>query len=150
MRRSALGSCPFRPVTLTPPTKQCSIALWHGYVKAQFYVRARDDDRALGFSETFRTWRLPWEERRSMKDDPSALAALAAFEADLLANGWKRIRRAPHSDWYELRFRRTVRAPNVAEALAPVARRPRRPPGSPPFLRSGETQLTRASPHSSP
>ena len=113
-------------MTLTPPTQQCSIALWRGYVTAQFYVRARDDDNALGLSETFRTWRLPWEERRSIKDDPSALAALAGVEADLLANGWKRMRRAPRADWYEFRFRRTVPAPNATEAPAPVARR-RRP-----------------------
>ena len=109
---------------MTPPTQQCSISLWRGYVTAQFYVRARDDDKALGLSETFRTWRLPWEERRSVKDDPSALAALAGVEADLLANGWKRMRRAPRADWYEFRFRRTVPDPNAAEAPAPVARRP--------------------------
>ena len=55
-----------------------------------------------------------------MKDDPSALAALAGVEADLLANGWKRMRRAPRADWYEFRFRRTVPAPNAAEAPAPA------------------------------
>jgi hypothetical protein len=59
-----------------------------------------------------------------MKEDPSALAALAGVEADLLANGWKRMRRAPRADWYEFRFRRIVPAPNAAEAPAPVARRP--------------------------
>jgi hypothetical protein len=89
-----------------PPTQQCSIALWRGYVTAQFYVRSKDHDRALGFSQAFRTWRLPWKERKPMAEDPSVLAALAALEAELLSSGWERMRRAPGSEWYELRFRR--------------------------------------------
>jgi hypothetical protein len=41
-----------------------------------------------------------------MEGDPSARAALAALKADLLAEGWERMRRAPGTEWYELRFRR--------------------------------------------
>lgn len=47
----------------------------------------------------------PVGEPRAMQNDPSVLAALEALEADLLARGWERMRRAPGSEWYELRFR---------------------------------------------
>jgi hypothetical protein len=99
-------------VTQTPPTThQCSIALWRGYVTAQFYVWSRDHEGALGVSQPFRTWRLPWHERKPLNEDPSVLSALVALETDLLSNGWERMRRAPGSEWYELRFRRAGSAP---------------------------------------
>jgi hypothetical protein len=99
-------------VTQTPQTTdQCSIALWRGYVSAQFYVRSRDHDGAFGFSQAFRTWRFPWRKNTPLKEDPSVLAALVALETDLLSHGWERMRRAPGSQWYELRFRREGSAP---------------------------------------
>jgi hypothetical protein len=113
-------------VTKTPqPTQQCSIALWRGYVSAQFYVRSKDHEGALGFSQAFRTWRPPWKEREPMSKDPSVLAALVALEADLLSNGWERMRRAPGSEWYELRFRRggsMSRPPRQLRAVSNGAR----------------------------
>jgi hypothetical protein len=121
MRRSGTWALSVQVVTPTPPTPQCSIALWRGYVVGQFYVRSPDRDEALCFSQTFRTWRFPWEQRRPIEQDPSALAALAALEADLLANRWERMRRARGAEWYELRFRRRVLAPDLAEP--PLLRR---------------------------
>jgi hypothetical protein len=106
-------------VPLTPPQPQCSIALWRGYVAAQFYARARDRDEAYGFSESFRTWWLPWEPRVPIEDDPRALAALEGLEADLMARGWERMRRAPGAAWYELRFRRQAAAPAVSQRPKP-------------------------------
>ena len=94
-----------------PPQPQCSIALWRGYVAARFYARARDRDEAFGFSEPFRTWCLPWETLVPIEEDPRALAALEALEAELLARGWERMRRAPGAKWYELRFRRPAMEP---------------------------------------
>lgn len=97
----------FTVMTPTPqPTQQCSIALWQGYVSAQFYARGKDLEGALGLSPAFRMWRLPWSASRPMREDLRVLAALVALEADLLSDGWQRMRRAPGSEWYELRFRR--------------------------------------------
>jgi hypothetical protein len=108
-------------VTQTPqPTQQCSIALWRGYVSAQFYVRQKDLDGALGISQAFRTWRPPWEERKPLAEDPAVLAALAALEADLISSGWKRMRRAPGSEWYERRFRRGESRTRPPRQLRPV------------------------------
>ena len=81
------------------------------YVAAQLYARARDRDEAFGLSESFRTWCLPWEARVPIEDNPRALAALEALEAELLARGWERMRRAPGAEWYELRFRRPAAEP---------------------------------------
>jgi len=47
-----------------------------------------------------------------------ARAALAALKADLLAQGWERMRRAPGTEWYELRFRRE----ETASLLRPAPR----------------------------
>jgi hypothetical protein len=113
-------------VTQTPqPTQQCSIALWRGYVSAQFYVRSKDHEGALGCSQVFRTWRLPWQERTALAEDPAVLAALDALEADLLSSGWERMRRAPGSEWYERRFRRgksPTRRPRQLRAVGNGAR----------------------------
>ena len=43
------------------PSPQCSIALWRGYVTAQFYAWDSNDGRVLLLSPTFQTWRLPWQ-----------------------------------------------------------------------------------------
>lgn len=102
---------------LTPPQPQCSIALWRGYVAAQFYARARDRDEAFGFSQSFRTWRMPWEARVPIEEDPRALAALEALESELLARGWERMRRAPGAEWFELRFRRSAAEPVSSSRL---------------------------------
>jgi hypothetical protein len=104
-------------VPLTPPQPQCSIALWRGYVAAQFYARARDRDEAFGFSQSFRTWRMPWEARVPIEEDPRALAALEALESELLARGWERMRRAPGAEWFELRFRRSAAEPVSSSRL---------------------------------
>ena len=125
MRRSGTRALSVQVVTPTPPTQQCSIALWRGYVAAQFYVRSRDRDEALGFSQAFRTWRFPWEERKPIERDPSALAALAALEADLLANRWERMRRARGAEWYELRFRRSALPPSLTQSAPAPASKPR-------------------------
>jgi hypothetical protein len=106
LRRSGARSSSIQVVPHTPPQPQCSIALWRGYVAAQFYARARDRDEAFGFSESFRTWCMPWEARVPIEEGPRALAALEALESELLARGWERMRRAPGAKWYELRFRR--------------------------------------------
>jgi hypothetical protein len=106
-----------------PPTKHCSIALWRGYVSAQFYVRSKEQEGALGFSQSFRIWRFPWRERKPLDEDPSVLAALVALEADLLSSGWERMRRAPGSEWYELRFRRGGSATKPSRTRARSPRR---------------------------
>lgn len=125
--RTSRSLLPSRVVTKTPPPQQYSVALWRGYVTAQFYVREQGHDDALGFSQTFRTWRLPWEDGEPMEKDPSALAALAALEADLLAQGWERMRRAPGSEWYELRFRRAKSTVRLAPERAPLGALPPEP-----------------------
>jgi hypothetical protein len=91
-------------VTPTPPP-QCSIALWQGYVSAQFYARDSNGGEVLVFSPTFRTWRLPWQPSVPIRDDPRALAALETLKSELRSRGWARMRRKAGSDWYECRFR---------------------------------------------
>lgn len=88
----------------TPPP-QCSIALWQGYVTAQFYARDSNGGEVLFLSPAFRTWRLPWQPAIAMREDPRALAALEALDSELRSRDWVRMRRAPGSDWFELRFR---------------------------------------------
>jgi hypothetical protein len=105
MRRSG-GLIRSTEVVTTRPEEQCSIALWRGYVKAQFYAREQGDDRALRVSPFFPIWHFPWEHSEPLDVDPRARAALAALRADLLADGWEPMPRAPRTDWYELRFRR--------------------------------------------
>ena len=73
-------------VTRTPP-QQCSIALWRGYVKAQFYAREQGYDRALRVSPLFPIWHFPWEHSQPLEVDPRARAALVALRDDLLADG---------------------------------------------------------------
>ena len=105
-RRSGRSDClSGKDVTRTPPPPQCSIALWRGYVSAQFYAPTENGKGALGVSPVFRTWRFPWQKRLPLSKDPTAVAALEALSVDLKARGWDRIRRAPGSDWYEYRFR---------------------------------------------
>lgn len=89
-------------MTPTQPP-QCSIALWQGYVTAQFYARNPDGD-ILFFSPTFRTWRPPWRPSVPMSEDARALAALEALEAYLRSRDWVRTRRELGDDWYESRF----------------------------------------------
>jgi hypothetical protein len=105
MRRSG-GLIRSTKVVTTRPQEQCSIALWRGYVKAQFYAWGQGDDRALRVSPFFGIWHFPWEHSEPLEVDPRARAALGALRADLLADGWEPMPRAPRSDWYELRFRR--------------------------------------------
>ena len=106
MRRSD-GLDPFHVRVVTrPPLQQCSIALWRGYVTAQFYVREQGHNEALCVSPSFPTWRFPWEHSKPLVADPRARAALAALRGDLLADGWDHVRRAPGTEWYEVRFRR--------------------------------------------
>jgi hypothetical protein len=87
----------------TPP--QCSIALWRGYVTAQFYAWNVNSGDVLCLSPTFPTWRLPWQRSVPMREDPKALAALKALEAELVSRDWVRMGREPGSEWYEYRFR---------------------------------------------
>ena len=103
MRRSFLIRS--TEVVTRRPQQQCSIALWHGYVTAQFYVREQGHGEPLRVSPFFSTWHFPWEHSEPLEADPRARAALAALRADLLANGWEPMRRAPGTEWYELRFR---------------------------------------------
>jgi hypothetical protein len=136
----------FTVVTPTPqPTQQCSIALWRGYVSAQFYVRGKELEGALGLSPTFRSWRLPGTAHRPMREDPSVLAALTALEAELLSDGWERMRRAPGSEWYELRFRRASESRSTRSGSngspAPHLRAVDAPPAS-----SGPTTSARRGP----
>jgi hypothetical protein len=105
MRRSG-GLIRSTKVVTTSPQEQCSIALWRGYVKAQFYAREQGDDRAFRVSPFFPIWHFPWEHSEPLEVDPRARAALAALRADLLADGWEPMPRAPRTDWYELRFQR--------------------------------------------
>ena len=105
----------------TPPP-QCSIALWRGYVTAQFYARDSNGGGVLFFSPTFQTWRLPWQPSVPMRDDSRALEALEALKAELRSRGWARVRREPGSDWYEFRFRLGRRPSATAgERLAAAA-----------------------------
>lgn len=93
-------------MTKTPPQQLCSISLSRGYVAARFYVLEQGSPGPLCASQPFRAWRLPWKNGKPTKENPNARAALAGLEADLLAQGWERMRRAPGAEWYELRFRR--------------------------------------------
>ena len=93
MRRSG-GLIRSTEVVTTRPEEQCSIALWRGYVKAQFYAREQGDDRALRVSPFFPIWHFPWEHSEPLDVDPRARAALAALRADLLADGWEPMPRA--------------------------------------------------------
>ena len=107
MRRSGVLIRSTEVVTRRPQQQQqCSIALWRGYVKAQFYAQEQGHDEALRDSPFFPTWHFPWEHSEPLEVDPRARAALAALRADLLADGWKPMRRAPGTEWYQLRFRR--------------------------------------------
>jgi hypothetical protein len=40
-----------------------------------------------------------------MREDPKAVAALEALEAELVSRDWVRMGREPGSEWYEYRFR---------------------------------------------
>lgn len=94
------------PWVLSSPTPpQCSIALWRGYVTAQFYARNVSSGDVLCLSPTFSMWRLPWQPSVPMREDPNALAALEALEAELVSRDWVRMGREPGSEWYEYRFR---------------------------------------------
>lgn len=112
-------------MTATQPP-QCSIALWRGYVSAQFY--ARDSGGAvLVLSPTFRICRLPWQHSPPMREDTDALAALEALKSELRSRGWVRMRREAGSQWYEGRFRLGRRPPaggrvdrNGSHMLAPA------------------------------
>jgi hypothetical protein len=104
-------------LVVTPPTtQQCSIALWRGFVSGQFYVRWKDREGALSLSPTFRLLRLPWEAGNSLQTNPTVLDALAGLNAELLSKGWERMRRAPGSEWYELRFRRATPTEDESQA----------------------------------
>jgi hypothetical protein len=91
-------------VTPTQPP-QCSIALWRGYVTAQFYALDSNGGGILFLSPTFRTWRLPWQPSMPMREDPRALAAFEALEAQLRSRDWVCMGSEPGADWYESRFR---------------------------------------------
>ena len=80
------------------PPPPCSIALWRGYVAGQFYLREPEGGAALALSPTFRIWRFPWQERKPLDEDAGAVAALAALRADLISDGWERMRRASGSE----------------------------------------------------
>ena len=92
-------------MTETPPTHRCAIALWRGYVSAQFYASSQDGNGPLALSPVFRTWHFLWQKREPLRKDPSALTALDALRADLESKGWKPMRRAAGSRWFEYRFR---------------------------------------------
>lgn len=98
---------------------QCVVALWRGYVKAQFYARLRGRDEALCYSPMFRTWRPPWQRGVPMREDAAARAALGALETTLWEYGWERMRRSAGAEWYELRFR-----PATAETRSAAPRPP--------------------------
>ena len=89
------------------PPPPFSIALWRGYVKAKFYLRDPQSGEAHAESPAFRTWRFPWQGRKALQEDPAAVAALAALRSDLLSRGWERVPRAPSSEWFEFRYRRS-------------------------------------------
>jgi hypothetical protein len=96
------------------------IALWRGYIAGRFYAHFADHDGAFSLSPSFQTWAFPWQQRLPITEDPAALEALETLEADLLEQGWEKMRRAPGSEWYELRFRRprrrhAVSRPETAE-----------------------------------
>jgi hypothetical protein len=93
MRRSGVLIRSSEVVTRRPQ-QHCSIALWRGYVSAQFYVQEPGHSDAPRFSPSFRTWHFPWEGSEPLDADLSARAALAALRDDLLAAGWTRMRRA--------------------------------------------------------
>ena len=112
--------CPEGVVTETPPSNRCAIALWRGYVSAQLYASSQDGNGLLALSPTFRTWRFPWQKREPLRKDPTALAALDALRADLESKGWKPMRRAAGSRWFEYRFR------SGDSGADPTARRHRR------------------------
>ncbi len=86
-----------------PP--QCTIALWRGYVTAQFYARDSNGGGVLFVSPTFRTWSPPWQPSVPLREDASALAALDALDGKLRSRDWVRLDREPGADWYEARFR---------------------------------------------
>ena len=94
-----------RWVLSSPTPPQCSVALWRGYVTAQFYAWNVNSGDVLCLSPTFPTWRLPWQPSVPLREDPNARAALAALEAELISRNWVRMGREPGREWYEYRFR---------------------------------------------
>ena len=94
--------------------------MWHGYIASRFYAHFADGDGAFSVSPSFQTWSFPWQERPPIQEDPAALDALESLESELLEQGWEKMRRAPGSEWYELRFRRPRRRRSVNQAAEPA------------------------------
>jgi hypothetical protein len=91
--------------------ERLSIGVWRGYGSAAFYARLVGADDAVRLSPAFRAGWLPWKPRLPLEQTASALRALQALEASLLAEGWERCAPEPDAKWHELEFRRTVQMP---------------------------------------
>jgi zinc-ribbon domain len=96
---------PQRDVAGFAPSAQdvCEIRWWRGYVKAEFYALALDEDGQE--SEIARSAQFLW--RRSDPPAPDHARATAAHEqlvARLTAAGWEPLGKAV--PWYAQRFRR--------------------------------------------
>jgi hypothetical protein len=92
------------PSAAPSPTVVCEIALWRGYVKAQFYARICGDDSvsAIATSPTFRCRSAVPEETEQ------SVAALTALRDQLIGAGWEPNGRG--AAWYARRFTSTVSA----------------------------------------
>jgi len=97
-----------------------SVELWRGYVMGHFYARSADTNAAVAVSPPFRMVRWPWEERISLKRDPTAVSALDALQKTLVEAGWQRISRRKGTRWYELSFSNSPRNLHVAERVPTV------------------------------
>jgi hypothetical protein len=82
----------------------CRIALWRGYIKAQFYAAAEgEEDEASATSPYFR-W---WKSGPPPQDRDDVAAAHASLLATLAAAGWKPV--GEGDEWFELKLRREPR-----------------------------------------
>ena len=106
MRRSGTGVvCQSRGVRVHHESRsqgergdECVVALWRGYVTAQFVAFRDGSIEPFLSSQPFRTWRPPWQPKVVLEELPDAVAAFQALAVELFAYGY---RSAEGSDAFE-------------------------------------------------
>ena len=68
---------------------QCVVALWQGYVTAQFLVFRGNGTEPFLSSHPFRTWRPPWQPKMVLEELPAAMAAFQELAVELFAHGFR-------------------------------------------------------------